>query len=446
MRRPGIIEGAMRYHRIVLLIVGLLVLLGVYGLFNMPKQEFPPFTIRQGLIVGVYPGATSSQVEEQLAKPLERFLFTYKEVKKQKTYSMSRDGVVYVKVELNDDVHNKDEVWSKIKHGVASFKAQLPSGVLALVVNDDFGDTSALLIALESDEKTYRELEGYLDDLEGRLRRIESVSNLRRYGLQSEQVSVYLDRDKLAAYGLDQTQLMGRLFAEGFTTAAGSVETPTRELPIHFAPSYDSEREIAGQIVYSDPEGNVVRLGDVARIVREYDEPDSYITNNGRRSVILSMEMREGHNIVEYGREVDEVLAAFQQTLPDDVAVERIADQPKVVDDSVSSFVRDLMISIVVVILVMMVLFPFRSAIVAATSIPISIFVSIGIMYITGIPLNTVTLAALIVVLGMIVDNSIIVVDAYLDNLDHGMSRWHAIISGRSSWRRSASASSSSRC
>ena len=429
MKKIGIIESCMRYHRIMLLVVGLLVLLGIYGLAVMPKQEFPPFTIRQGLIVGVYPGATSEEVEEQLAKPLERFMFTYKEVKKAKTYTMSQDGIVYMMVELNDDVHNKDEVWSKIKHGVADFKMQLPSGVLALVVNDDFGDTSALLISLQSEDKTYRELQNYLDDLEGRLRRIESVSNLRRYGLQNEQITVYFDPDKLAVYGLDQRLLMARLFAQGFTTTGGSVENSGQELPIHFTPSYDSEYEIAEQIVYSDPHGNVIRLKDIARIVREYDDPDSYVTNNGRKAVILSMEMREGNNIVEYGREVDEVLAEFQKTLPEDVQIERIADQPKVVDESVTSFVRDLLVSIVVVIAVMMVLFPFRSAIVAATSIPISIFISIGIMFITGIPLNTVTLAALIVVLGMIVDNSIIVVDAYLENLDRGMSRWYAAVS-----------------
>lgn len=428
MRKIGIIESAMRYHRIMFLIVGLLVALGLYGLQVMSKQEFPPVTIRQGLVIGLYPGATSAEVEEQLAKPLERFLFTYKEIKKADTYTLSQDGIVYVMVELDDDIHNKDEVWSKIKHGIAGFKMQLPAGVLALVVNDDFGDTSALLISLQSEDKTYRELERYLDDLEGRLRRIESVSNLRRYGLQKEQITVWFDPDKLAAYGLDQRALMARLFAQGFTTSGGSLETAGQEHPIHISPVYDSEYEIAEQIVYSDPQGNVIRLRDVARIVREYDDPDSYVTNNGRKAVILSLEMREGNNIVQYGKEVDEVLNAFQKELPADVQIERIADQPKVVDQSVTSFVRDLLVSIVVVILVMMILFPFRSAIVAATSIPVSIFISIGIMFVTGIPLNTATLAALIVVLGMIVDNSIIVVDAYLDNLDRGMSRWYAAV------------------
>ena len=427
-RKNGVIEWTMRHYQITLLVITVLVGLGIWGLVDMPKQEFPEFTIRQGVVVGVYPGATSGEVEEQLAKPLERYLFTFKEVKKKKTYSMSRDGMVYVMVELNDDVNNKDEVWSKIKLGLQNFKSQLPSGVLAVIANDDFGDTSALLITLESEDKTYRELQRYMETLEDRLRRIESVSNLRRYGVQNEQISVYLDPDKLAAYGLDTRMLMTTLFTQGFTTASGSLENGGLDIPIHLSVTYPSEREVGEQILLADADGYMIRLKDVARIVREYPEPDSYITNNGKKAIILSMEMREGHNIVRYGKEVDEVLHAFERDLPESVSIHRIADQPKVVGDSVSSFVRDLFVSIVVVILVMMVLFPFRSALVAATSIPISVFISIGVMYACGIPLNTVTLAALIVVLGMIVDNSIIVIDAYLEYLDKGYSRWYAAV------------------
>lgn len=427
-KKNGMIEWTMRHYQITLLVLSVLVGLGIYGLVNMPKQEFPEFTIRQGVVVGVYPGATSAEVEEQLAKPLERYLFTFKEVKKKKTYSMSRDGMVYVMVELDDNVNNKDEVWSKIKLGLQNFKAQLPSGVLALIANDDFGDTSALLITLESEDKTYRELQNYMETLEDRLRRIESVSNLRRYGVWKEQISVYLDQDKLTAYGLDTRALITTLFTQGFTTASGSLENGGLDIPIHLSITYPSEWEVGEQILYADGDGNRIRLKDVARIVREYPEPDSYITNNGKKAIILSMEMREGNNIVRYGEEVDEVLRAFEKELPDSVSIRRIADQPKVVRESVSSFIRDLFVSIIVVILVMMVLFPFRSALVAATSIPISVFVSIGIMYACGIPLNTVTLAALIVVLGMIVDNSIIVIDAYLERLDQGYSRWYAAI------------------
>ena len=419
----------MRNFRITFLIVGSLFVFGIYALARIPKQEFPEYTIRQGVVVGVYPGATAEEVEEQLAKPLEQFLMTYKEVKRAKTTSTSQNGMCYVMVELNDDVNDKDEVWSKVKHGLAAFKMQLPAGVAAVVTNDDFGDTSALLITLESDTRSYRELKGYMDDLSDRLRRIESVSNLRPYGVQQEQISVYADHARLAAYGIGEKTLSVALAAQGLTPLGGSVSNAETETPIHIAPSLAGEREVAEQIVWSDPEGHVLRVKDVARVVREYDDPDSYIRNNGHRCVLLSLEMQAGNNIVEYGREVDEVLHAFiEEELPADVSVQRIADQAKVVGDSVHSFLRDLFVAMAIIIVVMMLLFPLRSAIVAALTIPMSTFISVGMMYLCGIPLNTVTLAALVVVLGMIVDNSIVVIDGYLDYLGRGHSRWFAAV------------------
>ena len=419
----------MRNFRITFLIVGSLFVFGIYALARIPKQEFPEYTIRQGVVVGVYPGATAEEVEEQLAKPLEQFLMTYKEVKRAKTTSTSQNGMCYVMVELNDDVNDKDEVWSKVKHGLAAFKMQLPAGVAAVVTNDDFGDTSALLITLESDTRSYRELKGYMDDLSDRLRRIESVSNLRPYGVQQEQISVYADPERLAAYGIGEKTLSAALAAQGLTPLGGSVSNAETETPIHIAPSLAGEREVAEQIVWSDPEGHVLRVKDVARVVREYDDPDSYIRNNGHRCVLLSLEMQAGNNIVEYGREVDEVLHAFiEEELPADVSVQRIADQAKVVGDSVHSFLRDLFVAMAIIIVVMMLLFPLRSAIVAALTIPMSTFISVGMMYLCGIPLNTVTLAALVVGLGMIVDNSIVVIDGYLDYLGRGHSRWFAAV------------------
>ena len=419
----------MRNFRITFLIVGCLFVFGIYALARIPKQEFPEYTIRQGVVVGVYPGATAEEVEEQLAKPLEQFLMTYKEVKRAKTTSTSQNGMCYVMVELNDDVNDKDEVWSKVKHGLAAFKMQLPAGVAAVVTNDDFGDTSALLITLESDTRSYRELKGYMDDLSDRLRRIESVSNLRPYGVQQEQISVYADPERLAAYGIGEKTLSAALAAQGLTPLGGSVSNAETETPIHIAPSLAGEREVAEQIVWSDPEGHVLRVKDVARVVREYDDPDSYIRNNGHRCVLLSLEMQAGNNIVEYGREVDEVLHAFiEEELPADVSVQRIADQAKVVGDSVHSFLRDLFVAMAIIIVVMMLLFPLRSAIVAALTIPMSTFISVGMMYLCGIPLNTVTLAALVVVLGMIVDNSIVVIDGYLDYIGRGHSRWFAAV------------------
>ena len=420
----------MEHYSITLLIVGILFVMGIYGMYIMPKDEFPHATIRQGVVVAVYPGATSEEVEQQVARPLERYLFTYGEVNRVKTTTTSQNGMCIVMVKLNDDVDNKDEVWSKIKHGLNGFKAQLPSGVLAIVVNDDFGNTSALLIAIESSQRSYRELKQYSDDLSDRLRRIPSVANVKLFGEQKEQISLYIDRQRLQAYGIGQQMLFSRLQAQGITTMSGSISDDDQQIPIHIENTENSEEEIANQIIFSDPvTGKVARVRDIAKVVREYEPMSSRIEQDGHPCVLLSMEMTPGNNVVEYGKEVDKVLNDFRQNeLPEDVKVTRIADKPKVVVKSVSDFLRDLLIAMLIIILVMMVLFPIRSAIVAAITIPLSTFVSVAFMYMMGIELNIVTLAALIVVLGMIVDNSIVVIDGYLEYLNKGFKPHDAAI------------------
>ena len=410
-------------NKIMLLLVAILFGIGIYGMWVMPKDEFPPFTIRQGVVVAVYPGATSEEVEQQVTRPLERYLFTYAEVNRTKTTSTSQNGMAMVLVHLNDEVNNKDEVWSKIKHGLALYKQSLPSGVLALVANDDFGNTSALLIAIESKERSYRELQDYSDRLSDRLRKIPSVANVRLYGDHKEQVSLYVDRQRLEAFGIGQQTLMSALQSQGLTTMTGSLVGDHQQTLIHIEPTQNSEAEVANQIIYSDPiSGKVVRIRDIATVKREYDTSDSYIEQNGHPCVLLSLEMISGNNIMAYGRDVDRVLDDFRENeLPDDVTLTRIADQPKVVGDSIHDFLRDLLLSMAVIILVMMVLFPLRSAIVAAITIPLSTFISVAIMYFANIPLNIVTLAGLIVVLGMIVDNSIVVIDGYLEYANKGI-------------------------
>ena len=422
MKQMNWLRWPLEHYSISLLIIGILFVMGIYGMYVMPKDEFPHATIRQGVVVAVYPGATSEEIEQQVARPLERYLFTYGEVNRTKTTTTSQNGMCIVMVKLNDNVNNKDEVWSKIKHGLNTFKSSLPAGVLAVVVNDDFGNTSALLIAVESGQRSYRELKDYSDRLSDRLRRIPSVANVKMFGEQKEQISLYVDRQRLQAYGVGQQMLFSRLQAQGITTLSGSISDDDQQVPIHVAPTENSVEEIANQIIFSDPvSGKVARVRDVARVVREYDTQSSRIEQDGHPCVLLSMEMTPGNNVVEYGEEVEQVLSSFAaEELPDDVTITRIADKPKVVALSVSDFLRDLIISMVIIILVMMVLFPLRSAIVASITIPLSTFVSVAIMYMAGIELNIVTLAALIVVLGMIVDNAIVVIDGYLEYLGKG--------------------------
>ena len=412
----------LEHYPISLLIIGILFVLGIKGMYEMPKDEFPQVTIRQGVVAAIYPGATSEEVEQQVARPLERYLFTFGEVNRVKTTTTSQNSMCIVMVELNDDVNNKEEVWSKIKHGLNTFKLTLPQGVLGVIVNDDFGNTSALLIAIESEQRSYRELKGYSDNLSDRLRRIPSVANVKLFGEQKEQISLYVDRQRLQAYGIGQQMLFSRLQAQSIVTTAGWISDDDQQIPIHVESLENSVEQIANQIIFSDPvTGKVARVRDVARVVREYDNESSFINLNGHPCVLLSMEMTPGHNVIQYGREVDKVLNDFRENeLPSDVNVTRIADKPKVVAKSVHDFLRDLLISMLIIILVMMVLFPIRSAIVASATIPISTFVSVAIMYMVGIELNIITLAALIVVLGMIVDNSIVVIDGYLEYLSKG--------------------------
>ena len=421
-KKSSWLKWPLQHYSITLLIVGILFVLGIYGMYVMPKDEFPNATIRQGVVVAVYPGATSEEIEQQVARPLERYLFTYGEINRAKTTTTSQNGMCIVMVKLNDDVNNKDEVWSKIKHGLNTFKPQLPSGVLAIVVNDDFGNTSALLIAIESNQRSYRELKQYSDDLSDRLRRIPSVANVKIFGEQKEQISLYIDRKRLQAYGIGQQMLFSQLQSQGITTLSGSIDDDDQQIPIHVESTENSEEEIASMIIFSDPvSGKVVRVRDIARVVREYEPSASRIEQNGHPCVLLSMEMTPGNNVVQYGEEVDRVLDEFRTSeLPEDVNVTRIADKPKVVSISITSFLRDLLISMAIIIVVMMVLFPIRSAIVAAITIPLSTFVSVAIMYMVGIDLNIITLAAMIVVLGMIVDNSIVVIDGYLEYLGKG--------------------------
>lgn len=427
-KKRSIVEWAMHYRQIVILVTCCLVAFGIYSLPQMQKNEFPDFTIRQGMVVAVAPGNTADEMVEQVTKPLENYIFTYKEVKKEKTFSTTRDGIVYIQVELNDDLKDKDAFWSKFKHGVATFKSQLPSNVLAVQVMDDFGDTSALLIAMESQDKTYREMSKYMDDLKERLYQIKSVGRLTVSGEQKEQISVYLDPARLSQYGLNEQLIAANLFAKGFVTTGGRVQNDKYVLPVHVQKSLNTLYDVQQQIVYSDPSGHNVRLKDVARVVKEYPHADSYIKYNDTKCLLLSVEMKKGMNIVRMGEDVNNVLDSFEKDLPADVKLHRVTDQAQVVGDSVNNFLHELVIAIVAVIIVVMLLLPFKVALVAASTIPITIFISLGLFYAFGIELNTVTLAALIVTLGMIVDNSIVIIDSYLEKIGEGMSHWHASI------------------
>lgn len=415
----------MKHPQIAFVITLVFIVFGVYSLLNMPRQEFPELVIRQGLVIGVYPGANSSEVEEQLTKKTENYIFGFEEVNKAKTYSISKEGVMIMFVELNDEIKDSDKFWSKLKHGLAELKQTLPSGVVILKGDNDFGNTSALLISLSSEDKSYKELKYALEELEVEIRKIEAVSKIKHYGLQEEQYSVYVKQEKLNENNIKAISLFSAFRSDGTISYAGDLDNGELIMPVHLPPRYETIDDLREQIIYADPNGDIVRLNDIARIERDYKDFDNYIQFNGEKSVLLSLEMQKGNNIVDFGKEVNEVLDKFTADNKD-INVTIISNTPKVVDISISHFLKEFLIAIIAVIVVIMLLLPFRVAAVAAITIPISILMTLSALYLLGVELHTVSLAALIVTLGMIVDNAIVIIDNHVEKLDEGEIPWNA--------------------
>ena len=462
------IQGALRNHGIIFFVFGVLMAFGIWALPQMSKDEFPQFTIRQAVVAAIYPGATAEEVEQQVTVPLEAFINSYEEVNRQMTYSTTEDGVVYCYVMLRNSITSKDQTWAKMRAGLNLLKkTKLPAGVADVVLIDDFGNTASILLSVESNQRSVTELQPYAERLTRQLSEIDAMGKLKILGSQREQIVVTLDLQRMASYGLTPSALQAQLLLQGLRTVGGQDES-AGELRVDIP--YSSEYEIARQIIRTDPlTGAVLRLQDVATVERRLPKPEQFVMcyNNpqpstlnsqptspsekgsgdvsqlstlntqlstfntpsglsGEAGLIISMEMEPGNNIVAFGESVQQVLDEAALQFPPDIRLHRVTDQPKVVDDSVRSFLRDILISILVVIAVMLLLFPLRTALVACTGVPVCIAICIGLMYLTGIELNTVTLAALIFVLGMIVDDSVIVIDGYTNLLDQGWSRWYS--------------------
>jgi multidrug efflux pump subunit AcrB len=330
--------------------------------------------------------------------------------------------------------------WSRIRQGLVLFRqTDLPQGVLATAVLDDFGNASSLLLAIESDQRSSRELREFADRLADRLRTIPTMGNIKIVGEQKEEIAIYMDPMRMTQYAVSPSMITAELAAHSLRTITGTADNDEGTAIIHVNVPYGDIYELSELIVFSEPvTGQVVRLRDVARLERRYQEDSKYIlysdnSVNGNNCLIFSMEMRPGNNIVSFGKEVNKVIDAFLATAPPDIRVHRITDQPVVVNRSVLSFLKDLVEAVLIVVLVMLFLFPLRTALVSSTSVPVCIAATWAIMYLFGIELNTVTLAALIVVLGMIVDDSVVVIDGYSDLMNEGYSRWYsAAVSTRS--------------
>ncbi|MDR3723724.1 MAG: efflux RND transporter permease subunit [Terracidiphilus sp.] len=415
------IRAALRYPQVSLFLSAMLFAAGLYALFTMPRREDPKITIRTGVVAAFYPGATSPEVEDQVTRKIEEHLFHFAEVRRDKTYSTTLNGSVIVNVELNKSVKNADEFWSRLRLDMAQLKqTDLPQGVLGPVVDSDFGDTVAVLIAIHGGSYDYRELKDFAQTVESGIRTIPSVSKIHRIGDQDEQIEVNSSSATLAQYAVSPLQIIGALRGRAAIEYGGRVPDGRNKVPINSSDPFHTEDEIRNTMVdVSRRTGQPVYIGDLATVERSYKDPSQYARIGGEKTILLSVEMNEGNNIEDLGNALDAKLAEIKTTLPPDVKLDMVANQPKMVTERIRDFMKEFGLAILAVIAVTILLLPLRVALVAAISIPTSIAMTFGALEICHIELQQVSIAALIVVLGMVVDNAILIVDNYIELLDH---------------------------
>jgi len=414
------VRASLRFPQVTLVLTAMLFIGGVVEFLTMPRREDPKITIRTGLVIAEYPGATAEEVESQVTHKIEERLFRFEEVRRERTYSTSRNGLCVINVELNKSVKNSDQFWSKLRLDMAVLKqSELPSGVRGPIVDSDFGDTVAALIAVKGGNYGYRELKDYAKRVESAIRRIPAASKIKRIGDQKESIEVSGTWEKISQYGVDPRRVEQALQGRNTITFGGRVPSENSKPPIEANGQFQTEEQIRQIMVDVSKSGQPIYLGDLADVHRVYKDPTEYARFSGEPTILISVEMHEGNNIVEFGKRLHETLAQVKTTLPPDVQLEFVADQPRIVSERVQDFTREFGIAIISVILVTLVLLPMRVALVSAVAIPVTVSITFGMLNAAGIELHQVSIAGLIVVLGMVVDDAIVIADNYVELLDH---------------------------
>jgi multidrug efflux pump subunit AcrB/outer membrane protein TolC len=418
---------SLRYPQVTIALTAMLVFCGAYALLRMPRREDPKIHVRAGVVAAYYPGASAAEVENQVTQKVELRLFKIEGVRRAKTYSTSMNGAMFVNVELEDNLQDTEKFWSKLRLDMAELKAtELPDGVQGPVVNYDFGDTVAVLLAIHGNNYGYRELRDYAERIEAAIRRIRAVSKIKRIDEQKEEIEVTGSLDRLSQYAVTPEQFMNALKGRNSVHYAGAVPTERGKPPIQSTGAFQTEDQIRRVMIDVTRTGQPVYVGDIADVQRMYKDPTEYARSRGERAILLSVEMQEGNNIVDFGKDLDASLDSLRPLLPPDLKIDLAADQPKVVAQRVKDFIREFGIAIASVIVVTLVLLPFRVALVSAVAIPVTVSATFGLLNAFGIELHQVSIAALIVVLGMVVDDAIVIADNYIELLDKGVDREEA--------------------
>lgn len=445
---------AVKYRPIIISVVLLLMAWGSYSFFNMPRREDPEFTIRVCVVSTAWPGAPAEKVEELITDKIEEDLISIEEVDEVRSTTTTGQSVVYV--ELDDRIAPADiqNVWDKVRAKVNL--VQMPDPAVKPVVNDEFGDTAVLVLAVhqtplegESEVRelyryTYRQLEEFADTISDSLRLLDGVAKVEKFGVREEAIYIETDMGNWAQLGLSTQQLEQLASNRNIIEPGGQIDTDAGQVNVKPGGEFDAVSEITNiaGTVRSGEQDNQVYLSELGlTVTRSYEDPASYIcrygdTKTSEPAVMVAVTMKSGSNIIDVcdaaKARVDQIIEA-EKLVPADIAATPISDQSENVAAKISEVIVNVMEAIVIVIIVVYIVVGFRASFVMAANIPVVVIAAVGIITFFGVQLEQISLAALIISLGLLVDNAVQVCDQARTNQMAGMKPFRAAIEGANS-------------
>ena len=425
MSRFNLSAWAVRHPTLILFFMMMIAFGGAFSYLKLGRAEDPNFTIKVAVVTAVWPGATAQQVQDQVADPIEKKLQELPYFDKVQTYS--KPGFVAMQVALKDTTPPSQVPYQfyLLRKKLNDIRGSLPSDLIGPSVNDEFGDVDSVLYALTVDGASYRQLKDVAQNLRSELLRVPEVTKVDVYGTQNERIFVDFNHAKIAALGITPQQIFQSLGKQNSITAAGSIDTESQSIPLRVGGEFKTEQDVANTPI--DVNGKSFRLGDIAAVRHGYEDPGSFfIRQHGKDAVLVGVVMQKGGNIIGLGDRLKTTIDTFKTDLPLGIEMEQIADQPKVVERAVGEFTKSFVEALCIVLLVSFVSLGWRTGIVVALSVPLVLAAVFMIMNAMGLDLQRVTLGALIIALGLLVDDAIIAVEMMVVKMEQGWERTKA--------------------
>ena len=420
---------AIEKSRITFTLLAVVVIMGLTLYKSLSRDSMPPYTIRVATIISSFPGASPERVELLVTDKIEKKAQEIPEVKE--INSTSRTGLSIVSVTLKDKVSPEklQVVWDKLRRKLNGIKG-LPKGVNPKLDDDDVGVVYGIIVGLISDGYSYTEMKEYADDLRDDLIKLDDAAKVEFGGVQEERIFIEFDEAQLKEYGLTSTTLQNTIAFTNILDSGGEVNLEDEKIILEPTGNYDSLEDIQNTLIPIGDGKQVVQLRDITTIRKAYIEPSTSIVHvNGQAAISLSISLIKGANIIKLGEEVNKITAKWNAKLPIGLEIQRLSSLDTFVDKSISNFISNLLQSIVIVLVVMLIFLGFRTGLIVASLIPIVTIMTLMLMGLIDMGLNQVTLAALIMALGMMVDNAIVVSESIMVKMEKGASAKEAAIS-----------------